>query len=267
MGKRIRAQRKGSSPRYKVSSHRFPGKNRMPRVSDTVAEVTELVHSPVHTGLTELREMSVSLGEKLVAAETGQQDIHSLQAALSERETELQNAREELRNLQETTANLGEKLVSAEGVKKEIQGLRQSLLGKEVEYEEAVNRARELELMCNTLKQQAGALELARAEDTSTLEAMLLEKQKELEEAHASLRDLQQELESDRALEGAADAREEELERVRVELQEARRLLHTREGEFEDFRCTMKASATPFASPFIPHLPWLFKLSKSAARR
>ena len=49
MGKRIRAQRKGSSPRYKVSSHRFPGKNRMPRVSDTVAEVTELVHSPVHT--------------------------------------------------------------------------------------------------------------------------------------------------------------------------------------------------------------------------
>ena len=31
MGKRIRAQRKGSSPRYRVASHRFPGENRMPR--------------------------------------------------------------------------------------------------------------------------------------------------------------------------------------------------------------------------------------------
>ncbi len=49
MGKRIRAQRKGSSPRYRVSSHRFPGANRMPRVSEVVGEVTELVHSPVHT--------------------------------------------------------------------------------------------------------------------------------------------------------------------------------------------------------------------------
>ena len=36
MGKRIRAQRKGSSPRYKVSSHRFPGKNAMPRENDVV---------------------------------------------------------------------------------------------------------------------------------------------------------------------------------------------------------------------------------------
>ena len=49
MGKRIRAQRKGSSPRYRVSSHRFPGANRMPRASEVVGEVTELVHSPVHT--------------------------------------------------------------------------------------------------------------------------------------------------------------------------------------------------------------------------
>ena len=49
MGKRIRAQRKGSSPRYRVSSHRFPGANRMPREMDVVGEVTELVHSPVHT--------------------------------------------------------------------------------------------------------------------------------------------------------------------------------------------------------------------------
>ena len=49
MGKRIRAQRKGSSPRYRVSSHRFPGANRMPRDMDVVGEVTELVHSPVHT--------------------------------------------------------------------------------------------------------------------------------------------------------------------------------------------------------------------------
>ena len=49
MGKRIRAQRKGSSPRYRVASHRFPGKNRMPREKEVVCEVTELVHSPVHS--------------------------------------------------------------------------------------------------------------------------------------------------------------------------------------------------------------------------
>ena len=49
MGKRIRAQRKGSSPRYRVASHRFPGSNRMPRENDIVGEVTELVHSPVHS--------------------------------------------------------------------------------------------------------------------------------------------------------------------------------------------------------------------------
>ena len=49
MGKRTRSQRKGSSPRYRVASHRFPGSNTMPRVKDVVGEVTELVHSPVHT--------------------------------------------------------------------------------------------------------------------------------------------------------------------------------------------------------------------------
>ena len=49
MGKRIRAQRKGSSPRYRVASHRFPGANCMPRATDVVGEVTELVHSPVHS--------------------------------------------------------------------------------------------------------------------------------------------------------------------------------------------------------------------------
>ena len=49
MGKRTRSQRKGSSPRYRVASHRFPGSNTMPRAKDVVAEVTELVHSPVHT--------------------------------------------------------------------------------------------------------------------------------------------------------------------------------------------------------------------------
>jgi large subunit ribosomal protein L2 len=49
MGKRIRAQRKGSSPRYRVASHRFPGANTMPRVDGVVGEVTELIHSPVHT--------------------------------------------------------------------------------------------------------------------------------------------------------------------------------------------------------------------------
>ena len=49
MGKRTRSQRKGSSPRYRVASHRVPGSNTMPRVKDVVGEVTELVHSPVHT--------------------------------------------------------------------------------------------------------------------------------------------------------------------------------------------------------------------------
>jgi len=49
MGKRTRSQRKGSSPRYRVASHRFPGTNTMPRVNDVVGEVTELIHSPVHT--------------------------------------------------------------------------------------------------------------------------------------------------------------------------------------------------------------------------
>ena len=49
MGKRIRAQRKGSSPRYKSSSHRFPGASRIPRGSEQVCEVIELVHSPIHT--------------------------------------------------------------------------------------------------------------------------------------------------------------------------------------------------------------------------
>ena len=48
MGKRTRSQRKGSSPRYRVASHRFPGSNTMPRVKDVVGEVTELIHSPVH---------------------------------------------------------------------------------------------------------------------------------------------------------------------------------------------------------------------------
>ena len=49
MGKRTRSQRKGSSPRYRVASHRFPGSNTMPRVKDVVGEVTELIHSPVRT--------------------------------------------------------------------------------------------------------------------------------------------------------------------------------------------------------------------------
>ena len=49
MGKRIRAQRKGSSPRYRVASHKFPGANRMPRANDIVGEVSDLIHSPVHS--------------------------------------------------------------------------------------------------------------------------------------------------------------------------------------------------------------------------
>jgi len=49
MGKRIRAQRKGSSSRYRVASHRFPGEARMPRENGIEVEVVELVHSQIHT--------------------------------------------------------------------------------------------------------------------------------------------------------------------------------------------------------------------------
>ena len=49
MGKRTRSQRQGSSPKNKVSSHRFPAANRLPRVSGEIAEVIDLVHSPAHT--------------------------------------------------------------------------------------------------------------------------------------------------------------------------------------------------------------------------
>ena len=49
MGKRTRSQRKGSSPKNRVSSHRFPAANRLPRVNGEIAEVVDLVHSPAHT--------------------------------------------------------------------------------------------------------------------------------------------------------------------------------------------------------------------------
>ena len=49
MGKRTRSQRRGSSPKNKVSSHRFPAANRLPRVSGEIAEVVDLVHSAAHT--------------------------------------------------------------------------------------------------------------------------------------------------------------------------------------------------------------------------
>ena len=49
MGKRTRSQRRGSSPKNKVSSHRFPAANKLPRVSGKIAEVVDLIHSPVHT--------------------------------------------------------------------------------------------------------------------------------------------------------------------------------------------------------------------------
>ena len=35
--------------RNKVSSHRFPAANKLPRVSGKIAEVVDLIHSPVHT--------------------------------------------------------------------------------------------------------------------------------------------------------------------------------------------------------------------------
>ena len=49
MGKRTRSQRRGSSPKNRVSSHRFPAANRLPRVSGEIAKVIDLVHSPAHT--------------------------------------------------------------------------------------------------------------------------------------------------------------------------------------------------------------------------
>ena len=49
MGKRTRSQRRGSSPKNKVSSHRFPASNRIPRVYDQIGVVVDLVHSPAHT--------------------------------------------------------------------------------------------------------------------------------------------------------------------------------------------------------------------------
>ncbi len=49
MGKRIRAQRKGSSPNYRVSSHRFGGESRLPRVNGEMGKITEIIHSSGHT--------------------------------------------------------------------------------------------------------------------------------------------------------------------------------------------------------------------------
>lgn len=70
MGKRIRAQRKGRSPRYRVSSHRFPGKIRLPDVKNEVVEVVELIHSPVHSApLAKLRAADGS--ETFVSATAG----------------------------------------------------------------------------------------------------------------------------------------------------------------------------------------------------
>jgi len=68
MGKRIRAQRKGSSPRYRVASHRFPGANRMPRATDIVGEVTDLVHSPVHSA--PLARVKLPVGETTLVSAT-----------------------------------------------------------------------------------------------------------------------------------------------------------------------------------------------------
>ena len=49
MGKRIRAQRRGSSPKNRVNMQ-FPGANRLPRKDGEVGEVVDMIHSPVHTG-------------------------------------------------------------------------------------------------------------------------------------------------------------------------------------------------------------------------
>ncbi len=49
LGKRTRSQRRGSSPKNRVSSHRFPASNRIPRVNGVTGQVIDLIHSPVHT--------------------------------------------------------------------------------------------------------------------------------------------------------------------------------------------------------------------------
>ena len=49
MGKRTRSQRRGSSPKNRVSSHRFPAANVLPRVKDEIGEIVGLIHSPAHT--------------------------------------------------------------------------------------------------------------------------------------------------------------------------------------------------------------------------
>ena len=49
MGKRTRSQRRGSSPKNRVNSHRFPASNKLPRKTDEVATIIDLIHSPAHT--------------------------------------------------------------------------------------------------------------------------------------------------------------------------------------------------------------------------
>ncbi len=49
MGKRTRSQRRGSSPKNRVRSHRFPGRSQVPRIEGEVVTVVDLIHSPVHT--------------------------------------------------------------------------------------------------------------------------------------------------------------------------------------------------------------------------
>ena len=63
MGKRTRSQRRGSSPKNRVASHRFPASNSLPRVSEQMGEVIDLVHSPAHTApLAKLRFEDGTLG-------------------------------------------------------------------------------------------------------------------------------------------------------------------------------------------------------------
>ena len=68
MGKRTRSQRKGSSPKFRASSHRFPGKNRIPNVVNEGATVVDLVHSPVHTA--PLAQLKLSDGTKFYVVAT-----------------------------------------------------------------------------------------------------------------------------------------------------------------------------------------------------
>ena len=69
MGKRTRSQRKGSSPKYRVSSHRFGGNSTLPRVTGEMVEVTGIEHSAAHTAPLAVLKLADGSEAKVVATE------------------------------------------------------------------------------------------------------------------------------------------------------------------------------------------------------